>query len=129
MDGTPGRSVSHGSATRSSHVALGISFLRNCNAARFHRNAVRLQRLAAYSQKMLTQVRETTDIEFHHAARGILSVFRTNEAYEAAAEHADALRGEGVNKEVLDTRECLRRGTGPAGYRPADHRWNFLAAR
>ena len=87
----------------------GISFLRNCNSARFHRNAVRLQRLAAYSQKMLTQVRETTDIEFHHAARGILSVFRTIEAYEAAAEHADALRGEGVNKEVLDTRECLRR--------------------
>ena len=87
----------------------GIAFLRNCNSARFQRNAVRLQRLAQYSQKMLTQVRETTGIQFHHEARGILSVFRTNEAYEAAAGHADALRSEGIYKEILDTRECLVR--------------------
>lgn len=87
----------------------GVSFLRNCTPDRFHENAVRLQRLSRYSQRMLTVVRESTGIRFDHSARGILSVFRTPQAYEAAAGHAEALRREGVSKEVLDARECLRR--------------------
>lgn len=87
----------------------GVSFLRNCTPDRFHENAVRLQRLSRYSQRMLTEVRESTGIRFDHSARGILSVFRTPQAYEAAAGHAEALRREGVSKEVLDARECLRR--------------------
>jgi len=87
----------------------GLAFLGNCAPGRFRRNAARLRRLSTYSREMLTQVRESTGIEFDHSARGILSVFRTRRAWEAAAGHAEALRGEGVGKEILDSRECLRR--------------------
>ncbi len=87
----------------------GLSFLRNCAPERFHGNTVRLQRLSKYSQRMLTLVRESTSIQFDHSARGILSVFRTRQAHDAAAGHAEALRGEGIDKEILDARECLRR--------------------
>ena len=87
----------------------GLAFLRNCNSSRFHENAVRLQRLSTYSQEMLTRVRESSGIQFHHTARGILSVFRSQEAFEAAAGHAESLRDEGVNKEVLDVNSCFSR--------------------
>ncbi len=90
----------------------GIAFLRNCNLARFHENAVRLQRLSSYSQEMLTRIRESSGIEFHHSARGILSVFRSQEACEAAAGHAEALGNEGIHKEVLDINGCLEREPG-----------------
>lgn len=87
----------------------GASFLRNCAPARFRRNAARLRPLSTYSQGMLARVRESTGIEFDHSARGILSVFRTSRAWDAAAGHAEALRAEGIDKEILDARECLRR--------------------
>lgn len=90
----------------------GIAFLRNCNLTRFHENAVRLQRLSSYSQEMLTRIRESSGIEFHHSARGILSVFRSQEVFEAAAGHAEALSNEGVYKEVLDINDCLEREPG-----------------
>ena len=90
----------------------GFAFLRNCNPTRFLENSIRLQRLSSYSQEMLTRVQESSGIEFHHSARGILSVFRSQAAFEAAAGHVESLSNEGINKEVLNVNDCLEREPG-----------------
>jgi D-amino-acid dehydrogenase len=53
----------------------GLSFLRNCTAARFEANAARLRRLGVYSRAQLRALRAETGLQYDQVSRGILVLY------------------------------------------------------
>lgn len=83
----------------------GLKFLRNCTAARFKVNAERIRRLTSYSFQCLKDLRDEHAIEYERNPPGVLSLFRSSEAFETAAFHADDFASE--SPRVLDREGCV----------------------
>jgi D-amino-acid dehydrogenase len=87
-------------------------FLRNCDAAHFARNKARMQRIAHYSMRCLTQLRAQTGVAFDHNRGGVLQLFRTDEELSGAANATRVLAQFGVAHRILDAAGVL--ATEPA---------------
>jgi len=82
-------------------------FLRNCDAERFARNKARMQRIAHYSKRCLTELRAETGIAFDHNAGGVLQLFRTDEELSGAEKSTRVLAQFGVAHRILDAAGVL----------------------
>lgn len=93
-------------------VSWGNRFLRNSTPAAFLRNHRKNLRLAQYSLELMKALRRDTGIEYGRAARGSLSLFRSEQALHRAADHAGRLSDAGLAFRVLSPAETV--GLEPA---------------
>ena len=82
--------------------------LRECSPARAKRNAELRFRLAAYSQRVLGEVVAREEIEFDRDTRGILYLYRSARALEAAVARCKRFETDTTHFETLDRRGILR---------------------
>ena len=85
----------------------GLLFLGQCNAAAFRRNVRQLVALGAYSHTALKEVVRSTGIDYHRLERGIAHYFTDAASFETAAESAEVMQREGVQRRVVSTNELL----------------------
>lgn len=83
-------------------------FLWNCTSARAKRNTERMLRIALHSLEKLTEVRREYDLDFDHAAKGILHLFRDPKAFRFGATQAELVSGLGCSRNAVEREDCLR---------------------
>ncbi|MBD3647024.1 MAG: FAD-dependent oxidoreductase, partial [Pseudomonadales bacterium] len=64
----------------------GIRFIHNSLPHRYRDNARRNHALGMYSLRMMQYLRENEDIAYDHAAHGVITIYRDQKAFEAAAD-------------------------------------------
>lgn len=79
-----------------------LQFLRQCTAERARRNTLRKHALCVYSQRLLHETLDDVAIDFDRISRGILFFYRSQQSFEAGAEHMKILADAGQAVEVLD---------------------------
>ena len=98
-------------------------FWGECNAERAALNTRRKVRLCNYSQGVFHETRKATGVRFDANDGGILYLFRSAGAFEAANRKADVLRAEGAVINVLD-----RDGIGEKDPALAERKEQFTGA-
>lgn len=87
----------------------GARFLVNCTAERARANTKRKLALALASLDALHRVIVETGVEYHRHTGGILYLHRTQASLDEGAASLRALAGSGIEAEVIDAAECVRR--------------------
>jgi D-amino-acid dehydrogenase len=85
-----------------------LAMLRNCTAARYELNKMRMVRLAEYSRDCMRSLRAETGIAYDERMQGTLQLFRTQKQYDGSASDIAVLRRSGVAFELLDRAGCVR---------------------
>jgi len=88
-------------------MGWGVTFLRNSAPAAFERNTLANVRLALYSLRVMSDLREHTAIDYGRTACGTLKVFRSAAALNKALTAAERLRAEGLTFRRLSGRETV----------------------
>ena len=86
----------------------GFAFLRECTPARTRHNITQIVRLGLYSRAMLQQLRRDTGIAYDHRTQGILHLYTSRKAFEAAQKPAELMRELGCARREVDAAEALR---------------------
>jgi D-amino-acid dehydrogenase len=81
-------------------------FWSECNEVKYQRNRERLLRLGSYSKDCLKNLQVDADLDFSHARKGTLQVFRSASEFEKAARQADQAREIGVDIKVVSGIDC-----------------------
>lgn len=84
-----------------------MKFAANCNQQSFTTNAGHMVALAAHSRNMLDQLREDLTLKFDDRQAGILRVYKTLAARDAAAGVVPLMNRHGVDMRTLSAAECL----------------------
>ena len=79
----------------------GVQFLRNATPERFASSTLANLRLARYSLEVLARLRDETEIQYWHSARGTLRIFRDEASLAKALNWAKELSREGVAYRAL----------------------------
>ncbi|MDX6806355.1 D-amino acid dehydrogenase [Terrihabitans rhizophilus] len=79
----------------------GLSFLRECTAARTSRNIAQIVNLGLYSRQSLQELRAETGIQYDHLERGILHFYTSQSEWDAAQEPAEVMRRHGADLDML----------------------------
>jgi D-amino-acid dehydrogenase len=79
-----------------------LLFLMQCTDAKARRNTLLKHRLAAYSQKVLSEVVAEEAIDYDRNQRGILYFYRDGAAFEKGAGHMKLLEEDGQQIKLLD---------------------------
>ena len=82
-------------------------FLANCTGARFQRNSERMLRVALYSLETLRELRAATGIDYDQRESGILHIFRSQEAFDAARRQAERVTALGCPRLAVGRDECV----------------------
>lgn len=85
----------------------GFTFLRNSRVAPFERHALSNLRLARYSLEVMQSLRDETQVDYGHAARGALRIFRSSDAFEHARACAARLVAQGLPLRELTAAETV----------------------
>src|SRR5262245_37802496 len=85
----------------------GLSFLRECTAARTRHNIRQIVTLGLYSRATLQALRAETGIEYDHLTRGILHFYTSQAELDAAREPARVMREHGCDIEMLEPEQCI----------------------
>jgi D-amino-acid dehydrogenase len=85
----------------------GLSFLRECTAARTRHNIRQLVTLGLYSRATLQALRAETGIEYHQLERGILHFYTSQAELDAALEPARVMREHGCDIEMVSAERCV----------------------
>ena len=85
----------------------GLSFLRECTAARTRHNIRQIVTLGLYSRATLQALRAETGIAYDHLARGILHFYTSERELDAALEPARVMREHGCDIEMLTPEQCI----------------------
>jgi D-amino-acid dehydrogenase len=86
----------------------GLSFVRNCTQDRFAANSLANLRLALLSLSSLQAIRNSTGIEYDHATRGVLKIYRDTGALDTARGRSDALARHGLTYRSVSPEECVK---------------------
>lgn len=87
--------------------AWGVSFLRNCTAARTRINTERVLRIALYSRAALKELRAETGIQYDHREQGILHIYRDPHEFGHARRAAEVMAGYGLSRTSHTASECV----------------------
>ncbi|MEI6737296.1 MAG: D-amino acid dehydrogenase [Pseudomonadota bacterium] len=88
-------------------LSWGLEFLVECLPSRYRFNIQQMVNLGLYSRESLQTLREETNIEYDHAARGVLQ-FYTEAADYAGAEDACALLSKyGIARKIISREEAI----------------------
>lgn len=82
--------------------------LRNCNAASYAINKLRMVRLAEYSRDQLRALRSETNLEYDQRTQGTLQLFRSQNQLDQVGPDLAVLDAHRVPYELLDSRGCVR---------------------
>jgi len=85
----------------------GLSFLRECTAARTRHNIRQIVTLGLYSRATLQALRAETGIAYDHLVRGILHFYTSERELDAALEPARVMREHGCDIEMLAPERCI----------------------
>jgi len=85
----------------------GLSFLRECTAARTRHNIRQIVTLGLYSRATLQALRAETGIAYDQRARGILHFYTSERELDAALEPARVMREHGCDIEMLSPERCI----------------------
>ena len=85
----------------------GLAFARNCTPERFRANTLANLALALHSLRSLQEIRAETGIEYDQANRGVLKIYRSMQALDAAAGACEALTPHGLVFEKVDGQRCV----------------------
>jgi D-amino-acid dehydrogenase len=85
----------------------GMEFLRECTPGRAHRNTLAIGRLAAYSGRLLRDLRQETQIEYKQLQRGVLHLYFSKSELQHGQKQARILRELGVNADILTPEQCV----------------------
>lgn len=88
-------------------IRWGLMFLRNSSAAAYERNHRSNLELAMYSLATMQGLRQAAQLEFGHAARGSLGIFRDKPALDNATTEAVRLAAAGLKCRRLSTAEMV----------------------
>ncbi|HKY03124.1 MAG TPA: D-amino acid dehydrogenase [Burkholderiales bacterium] len=83
------------------------AFSRQCDATLYHRNALRMQRLARYSLCSLQALRRSANLEYAQTTDGVLLVLRTHKELQAALRRLPLYEELGTPYTVLDPQGCV----------------------
>ena len=89
-----------------------LLFLRQCNAESAARNTSRKARLCRYSQGVLDETVAETGVAYAGRGGGLIYFYRSPASFEAATVKCELLRKQGVEIEVLEPAEVVRRDPG-----------------
>jgi len=90
------------------HLAIwGISFLRNSRRNLFERNALSNLNLARRSLQVMAVIAREAALEYGHAARGTLRIFRDEDSFGRARDSATRSSEHGVDARVLTAKEVV----------------------
>ena len=89
-----------------------LSFLSQCNDKAVAENTRVKARLCGYSQEVLQEVVADTGIAYERTTGGIVYFYRSQKAFEQAAEKSEILTSLGVAQEVLSRDETIKRDPG-----------------
>lgn len=84
----------------------GMEFLRECTPYRARRNTLAIGRLAAYSGRLLQELRKETHIEYHQLQRGVLHLYFSDAELNHGRRQARILQELGINASILTPEEC-----------------------
>jgi D-amino-acid dehydrogenase len=85
----------------------GINFLRNCTSARHERMARHMVRLSMYSYEALKDARDAEALDYDQQAKGILHLYRTQQALDEAARGESAADDPRCRAEIVDTAKAV----------------------
>jgi len=85
----------------------GLSFLRECTAARTRHNIRQIVTLGLYSRATLQALRAETGLEYDHLTRGILHFYTSQAELDAAIAPACLMREHGCDIEMLSPEQCI----------------------
>jgi D-amino-acid dehydrogenase len=85
----------------------GLAFARNCTPERFHANARANLLLALHSLRSLQAIGAETGIAYDRAANGVMKIYRSREALDAAERSCAALAEHGLLFERIDRDRCV----------------------
>ena len=89
-------------------------FLRQCTAERAMRTTEIKARLCRYSQEKLEAVVAETGLSYDRRKGGLIYFYRSAETFAAAAEKCEILRRQGIQIEILDQNQVVKRDPGLA---------------
>ena len=84
-----------------------LSFLRECQPARFENNLRAMVRLSEYSRALLMQLRHELKLNYAYHQNGILNFYRDEHSFSMSQSMADRLRDIGVERRLLSVPEIL----------------------
>ena len=90
----------------------GIAFLRNCAASRFRKNTLANLKFGHYSLDALHEITADVAIDYDRSARGVLKIYRSNQALDAAVRTCELFSEHGLSYRALTPSES-------AAYEPA----------
>ena len=88
-------------------VRWGLKFLAQCTNSRAVQNSLDKHRISTYSQKILNQVVAETGVKYEQNTKGLLFLYRNQQAFEEGIEHIELLKGAGQNLETADKDRVL----------------------
>lgn len=94
-----------------------LQMWRNCTGARYAVNKERLLRISQYSKKCLSELRDSTNIQYEGREGGTIQLFRTSEQLNTAKQDMRALASAGVKHELLSPEELIKIEPGLANAR------------
>ena len=89
-------------------IRWGIDFARNCTPERFRANATSNLHLALHSLKSLQEIGAETGIAYDRATRGVLKIYRSKDALDAAQRSTDYLAQLGLLYERVGVERCIQ---------------------
>jgi D-amino-acid dehydrogenase len=85
----------------------GLEFRRNCTVQRFRENTVANLALALHSLRCLQEIGAETGIAYDRAANGVLKIYRSEAALDAATKGSEELARHGLLFERVDGPRCV----------------------
>lgn len=86
-----------------------LGFLRNCTNERVRENTKTMLRLGLYSREVLHKMQDQAPLDFHYIQRGILHIFKSQDAFDAAVAQAEFQKGLGAPFESFSPEECIKK--------------------
>jgi D-amino-acid dehydrogenase len=74
----------------------GLAFVKNCSATRFRRHCEANLALALHSLRTLQEIRRELAIEYDHATRGVMKIYRSAGGFEKAERSLSHLQSHGL---------------------------------
>lgn len=90
-------------------IGWGIKFLMQCTNARAQQNTLNTWRLAAYSKKIMTELRNETTIDFNFLPNGVLHFFTDQKLFEGALKQAVFQAEHGCEYSALKPSQCIEK--------------------
>jgi len=87
----------------------GLKFINNSRVSRFKANLERVVDLSSYSAGVLRTLREELSLEYNQTTKGALKFFRNSDALAAAQSHIDVLARYGLDVELLDASDTVKK--------------------